>query len=275
MSDCTVAKEHYNAAARVTLFRGWLRPSGRPARFVNAKTERVRALELFEWGEGAAALGLPLSTKCGWECAVPDGCPCSIQVQRDDDTWVDVTTWNMETEAPAAGVQETKQGDEWLTQVSAPTVLVVDNFYTHPDAVRAKASDTPQWAPECVRVRLQELLQKPISEWESSQNGVFHYSFATTPIEFRVHTPGTWMAIVFLTPEAPIEAGFRLARVKSPIDSLDRIRHDGTKFDTVDTFGNVYNRMVVFQAQHVHAASAYFGDTKDTCGVYQTFVFRA
>ena len=38
---------------------------------------------------------------------------------------------------------------------------------------------------------------------------------------------------------------------------------DKTDLDVVDVAGNVYNRLVIFNARAIHSASEYFGDTKE------------
>ena len=48
---------------------------------------------------------------------------------------------------------------------------------------------------------------------------------------------------------------------------------DSTEFDLVDVVGNVYNRLVLFDAQVIHAASTYFGTTKENGRLFQLFFF--
>jgi len=51
--------------------------------------------------------------------------------------------------------------------------------------------------------------------------------------------------------------------------------YDKTRWETVDVIGNVYNRMVVWDAQRVHAASEYFGDTLENSRLFHMFFFDA
>ena len=48
---------------------------------------------------------------------------------------------------------------------------------------------------------------------------------------------------------------------------------DSTEFDLVDTIGNVYNRLILFDAQIIHAAATYFGTTKENSRLFQLFFF--
>jgi len=48
---------------------------------------------------------------------------------------------------------------------------------------------------------------------------------------------------------------------------------DGTPFEPVDVLGNVYNRLVLFDASAIHSASEYFGTVKENCRLWQMFFF--
>ena len=48
---------------------------------------------------------------------------------------------------------------------------------------------------------------------------------------------------------------------------------DSTEFEMVDTVGNVYNRVVLFDAKMIHSASEYFGTTKENGRLFQLFFF--
>jgi hypothetical protein len=48
---------------------------------------------------------------------------------------------------------------------------------------------------------------------------------------------------------------------------------DSTPFDQVDVVGNVYNRLVLFDAQLIHAAPLYFGNTLQNSRLFQLFFF--
>ena len=48
---------------------------------------------------------------------------------------------------------------------------------------------------------------------------------------------------------------------------------DPFAWDTVDHLGNVFNRLVIFDAQQIHSAAGYFGHTADTGRLFQMFFF--
>jgi hypothetical protein len=41
----------------------------------------------------------------------------------------------------------------------------------------------------------------------------------------------------------------------------------------VDVLGNVYNRLVIFDASAIHSASQYFGTVKENSRLWQMFFF--
>ena len=49
--------------------------------------------------------------------------------------------------------------------------------------------------------------------------------------------------------------------------------YDSTKFELIDTVGNVFNRCVIFDARQIHAASEYFGQTINDSRLFQIFFF--
>lgn len=108
-----------------------------------------------------------------------------------------------------------------------------------------------------------------------------------------------WAAAVFLTPDAPPECGtsfFRSRRAKSVRSSdhlamlADELRGevplthleaemlvygnallDRTQWQEVDRIGNVFNRLVLWDARYVHAVSDFFGHDDTTGRLVQLF----
>lgn len=192
----------------------------------------------------------------------------------------------------------------------APAVVVVDNFYSDPDVVRQyamsldfnpnvkyhKGSRTEvKTIFDGTKETFEKLLGKKISVWEEHlYNGVFQYCTADEPLVYHTDNQ-SYAAVVFLTPDAPPECGTSF--YKSKFNGLmayptatDCAKHgksadelfeemfasnfyDKTRWDLVDTVGNVYNRLVIFDAQRVHAASAYFGNKMDNSRLFHMFFF--
>jgi hypothetical protein len=107
------------------------------------------------------------------------------------------------------------------------------------------------------RPELEKVLGRVISNWSNSANGRFQYCLASDTIPYHTDYPAR-SGILFLTPDAPIEAGIsfyrsRLTGLRKSISNqqlmnltfdngaaLDRIC-----WDEVDRIGNIFNRSVL------------------------------
>lgn len=199
---------------------------------------------------------------------------------------------------------------------NAPNLIVVDNFYNNPDAMRSLALNQDFVSSEyhkgkrtafkyCVdgtKEKIEKLLGLKITDWDNQpHNTVFQYC---TPADALVyHYDGqTHAAVVFLTPDAPPETGTSFYRHKGA-KWLDRAleigkngvtselhlkkleqefigaQHDdfldGTKWEEVDRIGNKYNRFAMWDAKQIHAASKYFGNSKESGRLFHMFFFNA
>jgi hypothetical protein len=89
--------------------------------------------------------------------------------------------------------------------------------------------------------------------------------------------------MIYLSPIAPFESGTRTHQSKITAarhmndpycqDSFSGGFYDSTKFDIIDSIGNVYNRLVIMDAQQIHSAGNYFGNSKETGRLIQLFFF--
>ena len=191
------------------------------------------------------------------------------------------------------------------TEGFTPSIIVVDNFYNNPEAVRDYAMSREYvergyhgavghrtLAPKHfngVKEKFESILGKKMAKgnelggWDYSTNGVFQHCMAEDP--FVIHADDQkWAAMVYLSPDAPVECGTTLYRhketgqdiVENPIDweIFKGNFYDPTPFEVVDVVGNKYNRMVLFDAKHIHAASQYFGDSIENDRLFQLFFFN-
>ena len=187
-----------------------------------------------------------------------------------------------------------------------PTSITIDNFYDDPDEVREYALGL-DYQPEenhgAVGFRCEaggrilpgtkELFEthlgRKIKNWSlGSTNGCFQWCPETTRRVYHSDQT-TYAGIIFLTPDAPPEAGLSLCRHKkykirdssifgkpdwySPSRGHKEPHTDKTPWEAVDKIGNVYNRLVLFNARHVHAVSEYFGDQIHNSRLFQLFFF--
>ena len=176
-------------------------------------------------------------------------------------------------------------------------IWVVENFYTNPYAVRDYAmkqqyEDQSEWykgrrtieqhfVPGTKR-EIENIMGHKMTEWEShGMCGRFQYC---TPQDSLVyHWDGqTWAGMVYLTPNAPYQCGTSFyaheSGVRHESDSNSDVAfaggfYDSTKFRQVDVVGNVFNRLVLFDARQIHAASEYFGQTIEDSRLFHIFFF--
>ena len=177
-------------------------------------------------------------------------------------------------------------------------VFVVDNFYADPHAVRDYAlsvnykpdndwykgnRSVEKYLTPHIKEAFESIMGVKIREWEShGMNGSFQYC---TPQDLLVyhHDSQTWAGMVYLTPDAPYDCGTSLYASKTT-----KARHldddpsgvsfaggfyDSTKFDLVDSIGNVFNRLVLFDARSFHSASKYFGKDITDSRLFHLFFF--
>jgi hypothetical protein len=177
---------------------------------------------------------------------------------------------------------------------------IVDNFYEDPHAVREFALNQEyieggfgrgfigrrtykQFLFPQLKEAFEKVIGMKITEWESyGMNGRFQSCWAGEPLVY--HCDSQKLAgMIYLTPDAPYQCGTTLYAHKKT-----RIRHgseegimetftpgnlDRTPYEPVDVAGNVFNRLVIFDGHCIHAASEYFGYTKENGRLWQMFFF--
>ena len=127
--------------------------------------------------------------------------------------------------------------------------------------------------------------QKNNSDAKEIYNGAFQYT--TSRDRSWIHTDkwNNWAGVLFMTPDAPLTSGTAFYRFKDGAtceedgtilgnkDEVDRCSQDLTKWELVDRVGNVFNRLILFNAHRYHMSQDYFGDTKENGRLFQVFFF--
>jgi len=187
---------------------------------------------------------------------------------------------------------------------SKSTSWIVDNFYENPDEVRKFALEQSylegglgrgfigrrteqQFLFPGLKERFEEIMGRRITEWESQgMNGRFQVAWAGEPLVYHCDSQ-QWGGMLYLTPGAPYQCGTTLyahkqTRARTYYDEgwdaawkdIPGDCHlDGTHFEPVDVLGNVYNRLVIFDASCIHSASQYFGTVMENARLWQMFFF--
>ena len=200
------------------------------------------------------------------------------------------------------------------SDISLPhqNIIVIDDFYDDPDKIREYALSLNYQPPEnhgAVGYRCEygrkildgtkELFEKLLDatipdgnnhgEWNYSTNGCFQWCNAKTPIVYHCDSQ-KYAAIIYLTPNAPPNCGtsffrhkkykIRNSEIFSKSDwyqsdlNYKEPHLDKTQWEAVDNIGNVYNRLVIFDAQYIHAVTEYFGEDINNSRLFQLFFFN-
>lgn len=185
-----------------------------------------------------------------------------------------------------------------INQNMKKRLFIVDNFYENVDDIRKFALSLEfkqdiRWykgfrsamtfRPPSIKESFEKIIGEKINVWdEHSFNGCFQITTAEDPQVYH-HDAQKWAAMIYLSPDAPIESGTRLHR-----STISGARHaddttinrafsggfyDSTKFDTVDNAGNIYNRLVIMDARCIHSAGPYFGTNFESGRLIHLFFF--
>jgi hypothetical protein len=182
---------------------------------------------------------------------------------------------------------------------------IVDDFYSDPDTVRKFALEQQyieggfgrgfigrrtekQFLFPGLKEKFEEIMGIKIIKWEDhGMNGRFQNCHSGEPLVYHCDDQ-RWAGMLYLTPNAPYQCGttlyaHKVSRARSFYDPgwddswkknapgdphLDR-----TPFEPVDVLGNVYNRLVIFDASSIHSASEYFGTYIENSRLWQMFFF--
>lgn len=185
-----------------------------------------------------------------------------------------------------------------------PTAWIVDNFYDDPYKIRNFAlvqeylegglgrgfigrRTEKQFLFPGLKERFEEIMGRKITAWEShGMNGRFQIAWSGEPLVYHCDSQ-RWAGMLYLTPGAPYSCGtsllaHKVTRARSYYDqgwdaswtNVPGDCHlDGTPFEAVDVLGNVFNRLVIFDASCIHSASQYFGTVKENSRLWQMFFF--
>ena len=186
-------------------------------------------------------------------------------------------------------------------------VIVIDNFYnnametrnfvlTQEFKVRGNYPGlrTVSFATEELRNIIQKYIEPfggkitdfPLpSDNGERYNGAFQ--FTTSRDRSWVHIDGfnNWAGVLYLTPDAPLSSGTAFYRFMDGTScekdmklldnkkDTDNFSQDMTKWELVDTVGNVFNRLILFNSKRFHMSMNYFGDCKENGRLFQVFFF--
>jgi hypothetical protein len=222
--------------------------------------------------------------QCGWEGNINTSTNFEIQMQMNNRWWPIFSFKAVDTRFHAAPV--------------IPSYIVIDNFYEQPDKVRDFALECnfayhPANHKGCrtdicyrfpgLKERFEHVLNRKIRNWTYyGTNGCFQYCVKGDETVYHADTQ-QYAGVLYLTPDAPVDGGTALYRsritkkMKYKPDEYHTVFRNGhldeTDFEMVDKIGNMYNRLILFDAQCIHAGINYFGNNKEDGRLFQLFFF--
>ena len=191
------------------------------------------------------------------------------------------------------------------TLMSKATLIVLDDFYPDPYAIRAYAlaqefevkgnypgtrtgyqleTDPSMGLFGNIKKRFEEILGKPITYWPDGYNSAFQSAVESD--KSWLHRDKTeWSGIVFLSPNPPPDSGTKFYKhiatdkeCSNGDETLEsRLNEDTYKpeaWELIDTVGNRFNRIVFFKGLRTHTSANYFGSSKETSRLFQMFFFN-
>jgi tetratricopeptide (TPR) repeat protein len=181
-----------------------------------------------------------------------------------------------------------------------PRLWIIDNFYEDPYAVREFALNQEfeenldyykgnrsknQFIVPGTKEAFEKIIGKKITNWTETHGMCGRFQYCTAQDDLVYHCDGQTLAgMIYLTPDAPHSCGTSLfahkrtgLRNENDFDDVDVFGetgfYDRTKFELVDTAGNVFNRLVLFDAKCIHSANEYFGTNKNNSRLFHLFFF--
>lgn len=175
------------------------------------------------------------------------------------------------------------------------SLMIIDNFYHNPDAVRNYAlqqefnvkgnfpgSRTAPYLPVDLKEAIQYWMVSSgkVTNWFEDQGCTGAFQIATSLDRTWIHSDqfNMWAGVCYLTPDAPHTSGTGIYRHKKTGEysrvETDHEGYDYTKWDLFDRIGNKYNRLILYRGDLFHASLDYFGDNNHNGRLFQTFFFN-
>ena len=181
-----------------------------------------------------------------------------------------------------------------------PRLWIVDDFYADPHAVREFAlkqefepnlnyykgsRSNQQYIVPGTKEAFEKIIGKKITNWTETHGMCGRFQYCTAEDSLVYHCDGQTLAgMIYLTPDAPYSCGTSLyahkrtgLRNENDFGDVNVFEetgfYDKSKFELVDTAGNVFNRLVLFDAKCIHSANEYFGTNLTNSRLFHLFFF--
>jgi len=184
--------------------------------------------------------------------------------------------------------------------------LIIDDFYSNPEEVREFALQqefkvrgnypgmrTEPFANEDIKETIESIIEPfagKITRWHTEYTGCFQYTTAYDRSWIHADSWNDWAGVLYLTPNAPASSGTGIfrhkktglvswdlkVRTKEETENCEAIHEaqDYTKWEVLDNFGNVFNRLVMYRGDNFHQSMDYFGKDINDGRLFQVFFFN-
>ena len=190
-------------------------------------------------------------------------------------------------------------------------LIIIDNFYNNAMDTRnyiltqdfsVKGNYPGRRTKSYATIELKEAIQKYVEPFggkitdfpipkddgrdaDTIYNGSFQYTTSRDRSWIHIDGYNNWAGVLYLTPDAPLTSGTafyqlydgtsckRDMTILNSKSETDKWSQDLTKWKKVDEVGNVFNRLILFDANRFHMSQDYFGDTKENGRLFQVFFF--
>lgn len=195
--------------------------------------------------------------------------------------------------------EETSINSFSVNITTKPRLWIVDDFYADPHAVREFAlqqefepnlnyykgsRSNQQYIVPGTKEAFEKVIGKKITNWTETHGMCGRFQYCTAEDALVYHCDGQTLAgMIYLTPDAPYSCGTSLFAHKDTklrnendfgnTNVFEGGYYDKSKFELVDTAGNVFNRLVLFDAKCIHSANEYFGTNLTNSRLFHLFFF--
>lgn len=158
-------------------------------------------------------------------------------------------------------------------------LIIIDDIYDNVHDVRKyilNESISLRELPDNLKSVAKSYIQDNITSFSKE---MFEYYTCNKTSYINFYENYDWCAIIFLSPNAPVNSGIIFYENKQTHDryhcekEITNLR-DMTKWKIVDRVGNLYNRMVLFNCKRYHAHVENFGDDNKTCKLFSMFLMK-
>ena len=172
--------------------------------------------------------------------------------------------------------------------------IVIDNFLDNVDEVKKHYLSEPiknntsekNYINDTIKDKIENILNVKITNWNSSDNGLFYLRDNRTPFEIKININSKkWIGILFLDSNIIRKSGISFYRftdgttypsesiVKNNYSIIKDCSKDTTLWQKTETICNVPNRLVLFDADTFYSLENPYGNNKNTCQLVQVFKF--